>query len=403
MLTPASRKYDSLAVLTVLAFVLSIKSVTAVETVTFKAHPVGPQGNPIYQARIVDINGDGLPDILPTIASFDETSLSWFENPDWKRHLITSVPPPVGLWTAAQDLDGDGIPELGLAAGFTPLGVEQASGELFMLQHQGTATAPWHERLFDRLTMSHRVEFIDIDGSGDLVLVVAPIVGGPAESLETYPGITPLVYYTPDGEQQGSIKSDIVGHVHGMIAVDFDDLPGDEVLTAGLQGVWLHKPRRKEGSLLWSSELLVPGFKGPTEFDRGVSDVRVGKLVDGRRFLITVEPFHSGNAFVYVQFGNGWSRYQIEDDLTYIHALAVGDINGDGSDEIILGNREDVFETYVYYATDGTATSWQRNMLDDTMGGTDCNVADLNRDDRLDIVCGGHYSENLRWYENLGN
>ncbi len=233
MLTPARRIYGSFAVLAVLAFGLSIKSVTAVEAVTFKAHPVGPQGNPIYQARIVDMNGDGLPDILPTIASFDGTSLSWYENPDWQQHLITTVPPPVGLWTAAQDLDGDGIPELGLAAGFTPLGVERASGELFLLQHQGTATAPWHERLFDRLTMSHRMEFIDIDGT----------------------------------------------------------------------------------------------------------------------------------------------------------------------DEIIIGNREDVFDTYVYYATDHTATSWQRRMLDDSMGGTDCNVADLNRDDRLDIVCSGHYSENLRWYE----
>ncbi|MBT7952270.1 MAG: VCBS repeat-containing protein [Gammaproteobacteria bacterium] len=402
MLTPASPKYGSLVVIALLAFALSIQAVIAVEAVKFKVHQVGSQGIPIYQVRIVDMNGDGLPDILPTIASFEERRLSWFENPGWQRHVITKVAPPVGLWTAAQDLDGDGIPEIALAAGFTPFDVEKASGELFLLQHQGSTSALWQERLFDRLSMSHRVEFIDIDGSGDRLLVVSPVVGGSAESLEVYPGTTPLVYYTPDGQHQGSIKSDIVGYVHGMTAVDFDDLPGDEVLTAGLQGVWLHKPQRKEGSLQWTSELLVPGFKGPTEFDRGASDVRVGKLVDGRRFLLTVEPFHSGHAFVYLQNGTAWTRYQIADDLTYIHALAIGDLNGDGSDEIILGNREDVFETYVYYATDDTATSWRRHLLDDTMGGTDCNVADLNRDERLDIVCGGHYSKNLRWYENLG-
>src|SRR5437764_8288393 len=69
-----------------------------------------------YQVITSDLNGDGKPDLIALASGM--TELVWFENPGWQRHVIAT-----GLRhminAAAWDIDGDGIPEIAIAYGFS--------------------------------------------------------------------------------------------------------------------------------------------------------------------------------------------------------------------------------------------------------------------------------------------
>src|ERR1700684_3588981 len=69
-----------------------------------------------YQVVAVDVNHDGKPDLIALASGM--TELVWFENPGWERHVIAgNLSGMINL--AAWDFDGDGIPEIVLASGFS--------------------------------------------------------------------------------------------------------------------------------------------------------------------------------------------------------------------------------------------------------------------------------------------
>ena len=50
------------------------------------------------------------------------------------------------------------------------------------------------------------------------------------------------------------------------------------------------------------------------------------------------------------------------------------------------------------------AASWEHQVLDQgAMASSGCVTADLNGDRRVDIVCIGSSTQNLKWYENRGD
>ena len=63
-----------------------------------------------------DLNRDSKPDIIAVASGLEE--LRWYENPGWARHvLVGAISQPINA--AAHDVDGDGIPEIALAHGFS--------------------------------------------------------------------------------------------------------------------------------------------------------------------------------------------------------------------------------------------------------------------------------------------
>ena len=87
----------------------------------------------------------------------------------------------------------------------------------------------------------------------------------------------------------------------------------------------------------WTPTRLVGG--DPSAWPKsGSSEIVVGHL--GReRFLATIEPWHGNTVVVYRPVAGAWTRHVIDGSVTDGHTMVVGDVDGDGQDEIVVGER----------------------------------------------------------------
>lgn len=373
-----------------LLFGLAVGAMSAADTaVQFREHVIATDLKGAYQVVAVDLNRDGRPDLIALASNL--TELVWFENPGWERHSIArnlSSPINVGAW----DDDGDGLPALVLATGFS-MEPTKSAGIVSLLRPRKDPRELWDIQEIDRLPASHRIRFADIDGSGKKVAVNAPLANAGAAS-PNYRGKVPLVYYRPGVWRRELISDELEGVLHGIAIVDWDGDGRQEILAASFLGIDLFK-YGKDGR--WSRTRVAEGNPDPWP-KSGSSDVAMGRL-GKRRFLCALEPWHGNQVVVYREGNQGWVRSVIDDTLDTAHALLATDLNGDGLDEIVAGFRGKGGRTYIYSADDPEGAKWTRRVLDAEMPAAACAVADLNGDGRPDLACTGATS--LKWYENL--
>jgi hypothetical protein len=373
-------------------FLILCALVYAAEPARFAEHTIATGLKGGYQVVVADLNHDGKPDLIALASGMPE--LVWFENPTWERHVIA------GGFTrmincAAWDTDGDGIPEIVLASGFSNE-AKNSAGIVSVLHADGDPRRPWKVAEIDRLTTSHRLRWADIFGDGKKVLVNAPLTGARAAAPD-YRDHTPLVFYRPGEWKREMIGSENGGVVHGIFIVDWDGDGRDDILTASFVGIDLYK-LEKDGR--WSRTEIAEG--DPSAWPKGgSSDVAVGRL-GGKRYLAAIEPWHGNQVVLYRQSGKEWQRRVIDASLVDGHTIWTADLNGDGNDEIIGGFRGGSHSVLVYYADDAGGDHWSKQVLDDGgMAAAACAVADLNGDGRPDVACIGSATANLKWYENL--
>jgi hypothetical protein len=102
------------------------------------------------------------------------------------------------------------------------------------------------------------------------------------------------------------------------------------------------------------------------------------------------------------------ARTVLTEDLAQGHALATGDLLGQGSDQIIVGWREPNAEKKVglkmFISQGDTAGNWQGYWVDENgMACEDVRLADLDGDGKTDIIAAGRASHNLKIYWNRNN
>jgi hypothetical protein len=357
-----------------------------------------------YRVVAVDMNRDGRLDVIGLSGRGAE--LYWYENPTWERHVITGGMTRM-ISVAAADIDGDGIPELAVATHFAQTD-ESSEGHVFHLHHQGDPRQPWKVTEFDQLPTAHRLAFADIDGDGKMELINAPLTGAGARQ-PLFECHTPLVFYRPGEWKRQVIYDQLDGVVHGLGTAHWDDPKRAAVLTASFGGVDLHRVTggaAAGGKLAWSHQHLVAGDPDPRP-KSGASEIRLGHLAGGERFLATIEPWHGDKVAIYTPAKNAqgkqdWKRHVIDGTFQDGHAVEVADFDGDGTDEVVAGFRGEAASTYVYVAQDPNGENWKRQDLDaGGMAAAACDIADLNSDGRLDIVCIGARTANIKWYEGL--
>ncbi len=91
-----------------------------------------------YQVEVADVNGDKKPDIIAVGGS----TCAWYENPTWKKRIVTGPKQTPGIISSATaDLDGDGKAEIAIAYEF---GMNTPTKGKLLLAVQGSGPDdPW--------------------------------------------------------------------------------------------------------------------------------------------------------------------------------------------------------------------------------------------------------------------
>ena len=342
-----------------------------------------------YQVVTCDVNGDRKPDIIALASGMPD--LVWFENPGWQRHVLAERLPRminVACWNRAAGT----LPEIAVASEFS-MHASESAGVVTVLTPGGDPRLPWKKTEIDRLPTSHRLRWANIDGSGNKVLINAPLTAGDAQAPD-YRGHVPLVYYRPGEWKRRLIGDAEEGILHGIFVTDWDGNHRDEILIGSFLGIHLYK-FNTDGH--WTRTQIAQGSPAPWPHS-GTSDIAVGSL-GKERFLATIEPWHGNQVVVYRERASQWVRNVIDDSLLDAHTVETVDLGGDGIDEILAGFRGKPYGVNLYHFENG---QWRRQILDQgTISAAGSAIADLDEDARPDIVCIGQATHNLVLFQNV--
>jgi hypothetical protein len=399
-------------VLLMLSLLAATSVVRADEPWKFEMKELDPHvGNVCYAVTTADVNGDGKTDVI----ALTEDSVVCFENPSWKKQvLISGKTERDNVCIQPRDIDGDGRVDFAIGAAWRPSDT-QGGGTLQWIT-RGTGDE-WTVRPIGSEPTLHRMRWGDVKGNGHQQLVVAPLQGrgtkGP--KWNEGQGCRILVFDIPDDPAKApwpsEVADDSLHTTHNLEIVDFDGDGRNEILIAAWEGVFVLK-RGDDGK--WSKKKIGAGNQETTPF-KGASEVKLGKLGNGLRYVATIEPWHGFQAIAYTppESSDGlWTRNIVDEPLTWGHAVWIANLDGDADEELIIGQRDP-----------GTAPAWndtkgpgvfvydpRRNVkglgftkfaLDD--GGVACEdlvSADLDGDGKNDIIAGGRATHNVRIYMN---
>jgi hypothetical protein len=378
-----------------------------------------------YQVEVADVDGDGKPDVV----AVGGATCAWYQNPTWKKRIVTGPKQTPGIISSAtRDIDGDGKAEIAIGYDFEMN--EPARGKLLLARQGKTVDDPWTVELADAVPSVHRLRWATKILGGRVrtdrgeiklgpFLVAAPIFGpmaGPprydqqparielfsvvALDLAALRSMGVTVSHTPPIRSPLNELRPVGGApvTHAIDVVDFHGDGRDEVLGASNLGVTLYSCIGLQGLPAFAPRLLVPGAPGDAP-KKGASEIHVGRLKDGRRFLATVEPWHGTDVAVYLaeksnpdKFG---PRTVLDTSLKDGHALWVADVDGDGDDEVFAGFRGPGTSVLMY---DFNGTTWDRTVVDDQIAAQDLRGGDLDGDGTPDVVAVGGSTHNVVWY-----
>ena len=352
-----------------LAFVYSLSA----ELPRFATHELATDLKGGYQVVVADVNGDGKPDLIGLASGMPD--LVWFENPGWQRHVLASGFNRM-INCAFEVVDGK--PIVVLAHEFNN-DASKSIGIVTVLTPNADRTLPWKAQEIDRLPTSHRIRTMKLDGK--TVFLNFPLTSSDARPPD-YRGHVPIVYYRPGVWKREVVSTEEQGVLHGA----WIEGP-NAFLAAGFLGIHRYTYVQKR----WKRTEITSGDPGAWP-KSGSSDV-----AEAGPLTAAIEPWHGSQVVVYNSTAK--SRKIIDSSLVDGHTIIIADLNSDHHSQIIAGYRGKGTSVYIF---DRVGDDWRRTLLDDKIAAAACAAADLNGDGRIDIVCIGSSTSNLKWYENLG-
>jgi hypothetical protein len=351
-----------------------------------------------YGIAAADVNGDKKLDLVLV----DKNLIVWYENPSWQKHIIAEkLTPKDHVCIAAADIDGDGKAEIAAGAEWNP-GDTVNSGAVFYLIAPADRTQKWEPVKLHHEPTVHRMRWVK-NPEGKFDLVVVPLHGRGNNAKAEGAGVKILAYKMPADPRQ-SWKTEVLDQslhkTHNFDPVQWDRDAAQELLIAGREGIFLLDPEK--------TKLIALG----TNNIDGSGEVRAGRIGGRVSFLAAVEPMHGNTLAVYTapsateHADAKWNRLVLDETLIDGHALACGDLIGQGRDQIVVGwramNRPGArVGIKLFKSEDDQVTKWTPTVVDD--GGMACEdlvLADLNGDGKLDIAAAGRATKNVKIYFN---
>ena len=327
--------------------------------------------------------------------------------------------------SSPHDIDGDGRIDFTLGAGWRPTDTK-SPGTLQWLGRDHDGRWQVHPISFEEPTL-HRLRFGDVKGTGRKQLVVAPLqgreprvrTGGEGQGVRLVVHDVPGTCARRRRRGPAEIADSTLHTIHNLQLVDMDSDGRDEIVVAAWEGVFV-LDRNPTGH--WSKKRIGAGNQDATPF-KGASEVKVGHLVDHSPFIATIEPWHGFQVVVYTAPSATavavsspsppalWGRQVIAEPIQWGHAVWCADLDSDGDDELIIGQRDSNKPAaigpkgpgvFVFDVKQGKSSlSFDRHTIDD--GGMACEdalAADLDSDGRIDVIAGGRATHNVKIYWN---
>lgn len=361
--------------------------------------PVKFETHRIAQVRsealgVADFNGDGKLDIV--------AGPSLYLAPDWKPTAIRKLSGSVddqGLgymddfMNLPLDMDDDGKLDV-VSCGWFNKSVHwyrQSAGD-------------WQEEIVES-SVGNEYE------SGDLV-----DIDGDGKATEIMPHGTKTYWF--EKTQLPSGKSGLMKHVISEKVMSYGggvgDVNGDGRPDVLRPEAWFEGPADPRKGV-WKEHTWALGAKdGKAEHTPQmlVFDVNADQLPD-----VVTSDAHKHGIFWYEQVrADGktiWKQHIIDESWSQAHSLALADINGDGTPDLITGKRfmahngtdPDEFGklgVYWYELKCGTNPTWTKHIIsyDEGIGsGVNLRAVDLDKDGDVDVVVTGKWGGPV-WFEN---
>jgi len=383
--------------------VVLIPAAATAADLSFKEVVIDPEAcqRAVYAVTLADVDDDGDDDIV----AVTENAVLWYQNPTWERHVIIQDQTELdNVCIAPYDIDGDGLVDFALGAGWTKVGTIQ------WLQRRSDLSEPWKVHSIGVEPWTHRMRWADVLGEGTPQLVVSPL------NATSGAGVNLTAFTIPLNPESGpwpkTVLDDSLNRMHNHWHLDFNGDGISETLTASQEGI--HAIFNDNGEIRrWK---VANGMPGDSPETSGAGEVKVGRLGNGLPFAATIEPMHGTTVAIYtaqtgkLNEGELARRLVVDDTLAQGHAVWTANLDDDEADEVVIGHREAGDGpiagpgVYVFDADDSQGTSWSKQVIDN--GGMACEdliCSDINGDGRVDIIAGGRKTRNVKLYLNQGN
>ena len=360
----------------------------------FKTQVIDDKVSIGYGLAIGDVDGDKKPDILLA----DKKQFVWYRNGDWKRFvMVENLTESDNVCIAARDIDGDGKVEVAVGAQWNPSETSDTlkSGSVHYLIRPKDPTQVWTPVKLHHEPAIHRMRWLKASGNR-YHLVVLPLHGRGNKGGEGK-GVKVIAYEMPKdpkGKWKLAVVDESMHLTHNLDVVP--DGNSELLYIGGKEGI---KVFAFKGSS-WSPSTAGGGWL--------VSEQPFGELrAAGKDLVAGIQPMHGNTLTVYKGRSGAGKLQRIVLDSTFNqgHALAVGDILGTGSNQVVAGWREPDKDGKVgikiFVPENQQGDRWKGQWIDENgMACEDLQVADLDGDGRKEIIAAGRATHNLKVYWN---